>query len=161
MNLHSLLATMVLTVAMTPLAHGENTNACTGLEANLSQPRGDLPPNVLKRIRAMARNMETLSVPMGMSCSDLGKVLSRLINGSSPGGKKLYDIGPLDVPAAQAEFQQAQQDPDLKMQLDGLRGTVADDQERLLYEAALLQSNSLYGARDLLLQQFMTRAKGE
>lgn len=159
-----LLAKMVLAVATittTTAAYGEHGNACTGLEAGLLQPKAGLPPSVVERIRAMARRMEMLSVPTGMACSDLSKVLGRLVNGSSQGGKRLHDDEPLDVGAAQAELEQAlQQNAELRTQLDELRDAVADDQERMLYEAALLHSNNLYGARDLRLQQFIEQAKG-
>lgn len=161
MNLHTLAVTMLVAVASITTAYGENDNACTGLEAGLLAPKGNLPPAVVERIRTMARRMETMSVPTGLACSDLGKVLGRLVNGSAPGGKRLHDEQPLDIVAAQAELEQAlQHNPELKAQLDALRGSVTDDQERMLFEAALLQSNNLYGARDLRLQQFIARAKG-
>jgi hypothetical protein len=156
MKLRSSVATILLCVAaVAAAAHAENDNACTGLEAVLVQPKGNLPDRVVERIRTMARSM-------GAACSDLSKVLGRLAHGSRQAGKKLEDDKPLDVAAAQAELDQAlQQDPELKAQLDALRSTVTDEQTRLIYEAALLQSNSLYGARDLRLQQFLKQAKGE
>lgn len=164
MNAHTLLPKMVLTFATATaatVAYGEHGNACTGLEAGLRQPKGDLPPKVIARIRAMARKMEMLSVPTGMVCSDLDKVLSRLVNGSVPAGKRLQDDEPFDAAAAQSELEQAlQQNPALKAQLDAVRSAVTDEQERMLYEAALLQSNHLYGARDLRLQEFLERANG-
>lgn len=160
MNVPTLLATMIFTIAIPTLAHGENGNACTGLEASLADPKGDLPKSVVERIRAMARRMEMLSLPAGVGCSDLRIILRRLVSGGTPGGKRLEDDKPLDIAAAQTELQQAlQQNPELKAQLDELRSAVADDRERMLYEAALLQSNDLYGPRDLLLQQFNEQAK--
>ena len=148
--------------AATAPAYGENDNACTGLEAVLLQPRGDLPPPVLERIRTMASSLAAQAVPTGVSCSALGKVFGRLANGSRPAGKRLEDEKPLDVAAAQAELDRAlQQDPELKAQLEALRNAVTDEQERVIYEAALLQSNNLYGARDLRLQQFIKQVKGE
>lgn len=160
MNVHTLLATMVFTVAIPILAYAENGNACTGLEASLANPKGDLPKSVVERIRAMARRMEMLSLPTGVGCSDLRKILRRLAHGGTRGGKRLEDDKPLDVAAAQTELQQAlQQNPELKAQLDELPSAVADDRERMLCEAALLQSNNLYGPRDLLLHQFIEQAK--
>lgn len=163
MKVRDSVATILLCVAVcAATAYGENDNACTGLEAALLQPKGNLPPRVVERIRAMARSMQAQAVPMGMACSDLGKVLGRLVHGSRQAGKKLEDDKPLDIAAAQAEIDQAlQQDPELKAHLDALRSTVTDEQERMLYEAALLQSNNLYGARDLRLRQFIEQAKGE
>lgn len=163
MNLRSCVATILICIAAaTSPAHGENDNACTGLEAALPQPKGDLPESVVKRIRIMARSMEAQAVPMGVSCSGLEKVLGRLVHGSRQAGKKLEDDKPLDVVAAQAELDQAlQQDPELKSHLDALRSAVTDEQARMILEAALLQSNNLYGARDLRLQQFIKQAKGE
>lgn len=162
MNLRNPVAAILLGVAAcAATAYGENDNACTGLEAALVQPKGALPPRVVERIRTMARSMEAQAVPMGMACSDLGKVLGRLVHGSRQAGKKLEDDKPLDVSAAQAELDRAlQQNPEFKAQLEALRSSVTDEQERMLYEAALLQSNSLYGARDLRLQQFK-QANGE
>lgn len=163
MKLRTLLATMVLTVATitTTVAHGESDLACTGLGTGALKVRGDLPPRVLDRIQAMAQKVETLPMPAGVTCKELGKILGRLVNGSFQGGKKLEDNQPLDVAKAQTELEQAlQQNPELKTQLDGLRDAVSDDQVRMLYEAALLQSNNLYGARDLRLQQLIEQAKG-
>jgi hypothetical protein len=163
MKLRNSAAAILLGVAAcAATAYGENDNACTGLEATLVQPKGDLPPRVLERIRTMARSMEAQAVPMGLACADLGKVFGRLVHGTRQAGKKLEGDKPLDVAAAQAELDQAlQQDPELKAQLEAVRSAAIDEQERLLYEAALLQSNNLYGARDLRLQQFIKQAKGE
>lgn len=162
MKLHPLLATMVLTVAGVTVAHGENDHACTGLESALQRPPGgNLPESVLKRIQATAQRMEALSVPSGVDCSDVGKVLGRLVSGSVKGGKKLHGDLPFDTAKAQTELAEAlEQNTELKAQLERLRGMVAEEQERLLYEAALFHSNSLYGARDLRLQQFIQLAKG-
>jgi hypothetical protein len=162
MKLHSSVAAVLLCVAALSAAYGENDNACTGLEAALLLPKGKLPPQVVDRIRAMARSMAAQDVPVGVSCSALDKVLGRLAHGSRPAGKKLEDDKPLDIAAAQAELDSAlQQDPELKAHMDTLRSAVADEQARLIYEAALLQSNNLYGARDMRLQQFLKQAKGE
>ena len=163
MNLQGLAATILLGVAVaTAAAYGANDNACTGLEAAMLQPKGGLPESVVKRMRIMATNMAAQDIPTGVSCSALGKVFGRLAHGSRPAGKRLEDDKPLDVAAAQAELDQAlQQDPELKAQLEAVRSAVTDEEERLLYEAALLQSNNLYGARDLRLQQFIKQAKGE
>jgi hypothetical protein len=163
MKLRTLQVTIVLAVAslMTPVTYGENGVGCAGLEAGLQRVRGGLPASVVERIRTLARRTEGAPVPGGVACTALGNVLSRLVNGSFQGGKKLHDDKPLDVAAAQAELEQAlQQNPEFKAQLDGLRDAVPDEQERMLYEAALLQSNNLYGARDLRLQQLMQKAKG-
>ena len=164
MNLHIALATVAFTVAtvgIADVANGENDNACTGLEAVVLHPKGKLPDSVVERIRVMARRMEMLSVPSGMECADLGKILSKLVNSGVQAGKKLEHDQPFNSAAAQAELDQAlQQNPELKSQLDALRSAVTDDYERMLYEAALLQSNSLYGARDLRLQQFIQQVRG-
>jgi hypothetical protein len=161
MNLPTLLAKVVITVvATTAVAHGENGNACTGLPS-VVQPKGDLPDSVVERIRATARTMEMLSVPTGLDCAQLRIILSRLANGKVRGGKRLFGDQPPDVAAAQAELEQAQQRPELRASLDTLRGLVVDDQVRLLYEAALLQSKGLYGARDLRLQQFIAQITGD
>lgn len=164
MKAHPSLANMALTIAIAmfaTVAQSEPGDACTGLEASLRQPKGNLPPSVVARIRATAEKMKTLGVPAGTNCTDLGKVLSRLVNGNVVGGKRLEGDEPLDVAAAQAELDQAlQQNAELKAQLEALRSAVADEQERMLYEATLFQSNNLYGARDLRLQQFIDRANG-
>ena len=162
MKLPTIVAMTMLAVAASPLAHGENVNACTGLESSLVRPSKNLPPNVIGRIRAMARRMETLSLPTGTSCSALSKVLARLMYGSATAGFKLEDQAALDVASAQTELDQAlQQSAQLKSQLESLRASVADEQDRLIYEAALLQSNDMFGARDLRLQQFIQQTKGD
>lgn len=164
MKLHILPATMVLTVATiaaTAPAHGESDLACTGLGTGALKVKSDLPRRALESILGMVQKAEARPMPPGVTCRDLGKILGRLANGSFQGGRKLENGRPLDVAAAQTELDQALQlNPELKTQLDGLRNAVTDEQMRMLYEAALLQSNNLYGARDLRLQQLIEQAKG-
>jgi hypothetical protein len=163
MNLPALwIKVVIAVVVVTPVAYAENNNACTGLTSVLAQPRGKLPPVVLERIRAMTRKMELLSLPTGVDCAGFRIVIDRLANGKATGGKRLFGDQPSDLTAAQAELAQAlQQSPDLGASLDSFRSVIADDQDRLIYEATLLQSKGLYKARDLRLQQFIEQVAGE
>jgi hypothetical protein len=162
MNLPALWIKVVIAVVVaTPVAYADN-NACTGLASVVAQPRGKLPPAVLERIRAMTRKMELLSLPTGVDCAGFRIVFDMLANGKATGGKRLFGDQPSDLTAAQAELEQAlQQSADLRASLDSFRSVVADDQDRLIYEATLLQSKGLYKARDLRLRQFIEQVAGE
>ena len=86
-------------------------------------------------------------------CNSIRAVLGRLGSSTKAGGRKLEGDKPLNVAAAERERRVALADPAFKAQFDALLAAEADPLRRQLLEAALLDQNGHYLARDLLLRQ--------
>jgi hypothetical protein len=92
-------------------------------------------------------------------CGSLMSVLDRLFNTRKTGGRKLEEDRPFNVQAAQTDLAKAQADPEVRARLEKLRRTVADPTRRLVYEAAVLDEEGYYGARDLRINQIKQQLK--
>jgi hypothetical protein len=145
---------VVVTVlaAAANMAHAE---PCVGLEK--FEPRGTgTKPVFLSQIKAAnaaGAAAGKVAIPQNVSCDSLVTVLSSLIDGKRSGGRKLEQDKPLDPADAQANLAAALQDPQVKEQLDGLKRDVSDENIRILYEAAVLDAEGFYGARELLIEK--------
>lgn len=105
------------------------------------------------RTLGSAKGQDKADVP----CGSLQNVLSMLERSNRTGGRRLETDKPFDPVAAQANLDAALRSPDVRARLDALR-TVEDANERLAYEAAVLDDEGFYDARNLKLDQIM-RAK--
>jgi hypothetical protein len=92
-------------------------------------------------------------------CGSLMSVLDRLFNTRKTGGRKLEVDRPFNASAAQAELTKAQADPEVRPRLEKIRKEVTDPTRRLVYEAAVLNDEGYYSARDLRINQLKQQLK--
>lgn len=103
---------------------------------------------------AWAQLMDVLSISSEQAdCGSLSSVLGKLSNNSKPGGRRLEEDRPFNPAEAQANLKKAEADPEVHQRLEHIRQTVADPNQRLLYQAAALDEEGYYPARDLLIGQ--------
>lgn len=91
-------------------------------------------------------------------CGSLQNVLSMLERSNRTGGRRLETDKPFDPVAAQKNLDAALAKPDVRARLDELRA-VEDANERLAYEAAVLDDEGFYDARNLKLEQILRTKK--
>jgi hypothetical protein len=90
-------------------------------------------------------------------CGSLKAVLLQIFNPEKPAGRKLEPDKPLDLRAAQANLDLAFKNPEIKAQMDKARREITDENVRLAFEAAILDDEGFYSARDLKIQQLLPR----
>ena len=84
----------------------------------------------------------------GVDCGSLASVWQKVTLRGKTGGRKLEGDKPLDVAAAQREWDGALRDAGIGARLKSLQKTIADPTELTLYQAAVLDEEGLYAARD-------------
>lgn len=94
-----------------------------------------------------------------VECGALTSVLDSVVNGRKTGGRKLEEDRPFNAQAAQADLAKAQADPEVRQRLEKIRKEVSDPKRRLVYEAAALDEEGYYGARDLRINQLKQQLK--
>lgn len=90
-------------------------------------------------------------------CGSLASVLDRVVNTRKRGGRRLEDERPFDPNEAQANLAQAHGDPAVRRRLEQIRKDVPDGPQRLLYEAATLDEEGYYSARDMRIRELQQR----
>lgn len=98
-----------------------------------------------------------ISDPSVANCGSLISVLNKLPSRRKIGGRRLEDEKPLDLQQAQAELQKALSDPEIRARLEKIREDVQDEDARLVYEAAILDEEGYYDARELKIQQLQRK----
>lgn len=86
-------------------------------------------------------------------CGSLRSVLDKLANWNKTGGRKLEADKPFDPAAAQANLDRAMRDVGIRTRLEQLKREVWATKERMVYEAAILDDEGYYDARDLRIHQ--------
>lgn len=130
-------ATLLLTASVPAMAQD-----CQGLQ--------DVQQASLQRIRDDKAQTE---------CGSLMSVIDRLLNTRKAGGRKLEEDRPFNAQAAQADLAKAKADPEVRQRLDKINKEVADPTRRLVYEAAVLDEEGYYSARDLRINQLKQQLK--
>lgn len=92
-------------------------------------------------------------------CGSLTSVLDSVANRKKIGGRKLEEDRPFDPNEAQANLVEAQSDPAVRQRLEQIRKDVPDSNQRLLYEAAILDEEGYYSARDMHIRQLQQQLK--
>jgi hypothetical protein len=92
-------------------------------------------------------------------CGSLTSVLAKIMNRNRTSGRKLEDDKPLNPSEAQANLNAALRDAGIRRRIDQMRREVPDENARLVYEAAILDEEGYYNARDLRIQQLSDRLK--
>lgn len=92
-------------------------------------------------------------------CGSLLSVLNNIFYHTRSGGRKLEEDKPFDPVKAQANVDLAMRDPALRGRLKQLHSEVQDHDLQLIYEAAILDEEGYYGARDLRITQLQQQLK--
>lgn len=127
---------------MAPAAHAQK---CVGL----LQIRPDASPALLAFIKSFLEREPP--------CGSAKAVLSRIVSRDKTGGRKLEPDKPLDTKKAQANLDAALKDPGIKARFDQARAETSDENVLLAYEAAVLDEEGYYDARELKIQQLLQR----
>lgn len=90
-------------------------------------------------------------------CGSLETVLNQIVKRDRKGGRKLEKDRPFDVTAARADLEDARSDPEISSRIAQANKQGLDENTRMVYEAAILDDEGHYSARDLLVQQLQQR----
>jgi hypothetical protein len=112
-----------------------------------------IPPSTSPRIVEFLTSFNQTNPPCGSGKVVLNRVLSR----EKTGGRRLEPDKPLDMTKAQANLDAALKDPAIKTLFDKARVEIKDESVLLAYEAAVLDDEGYYDARELKIQQLMQR----
>lgn len=124
---------------------------CKGLQALNLKAKGSAWDRLMTAIKSND------SEPV--ECGSLESVLASAANNPRPAGRKLEEDRPFNLQEAQANLAEAQSEPLVKKRLEQIRKNVPDANQRLLYEAATLDEEGYYGARDLRIRQLQQQLK--
>ncbi|WP_025040985.1 hypothetical protein [Nitrosospira briensis] len=94
-----------------------------------------------------------MSNPLVVPCESLTTILNKLMSREKTGGRKLENDKPLDQQKAKGNLQEALNNPETRARIDKIADKVTNENERLIYEAAILDEDGYYDARELKIQQ--------
>jgi hypothetical protein len=140
---------ILLTFALAAATHAQAAKKCDGMQA-LSQGK---PTALLDSVQQLVSQGKTGDV----ECASILAVAKAAFSPHPKAGRRLEDQKPFDPAAAQANLEAAQRDPDTGKRLAELRGQVKDEALLLYMEAAVLDEDGFYPARDLRIQQLQQR----
>jgi len=86
-------------------------------------------------------------------CGSLTSVLKKVARQGKVGGRQLEKDRPLNVAEAEANLATARRNPAVRRRLERVAAEVQEPAVRLAYEAAVLDEEGFYAARDLKIQQ--------
>lgn len=90
-------------------------------------------------------------------CESLALVLRKLAGLGKTGGRRLESDKPLDIQQANKNLQEALNDANIRSRIEKMQGEVKDADARLVYEAAILDEEGYYDARELKIQQLQQK----
>ena len=90
-------------------------------------------------------------------CASAKTVTDKLFNQEKKGGRGLEADKPLDLKEAQANLDSALKNPEIRARMEKARRDITDGNVRLAYEAAILDDEGFYSARELKIQQLLQR----
>lgn len=149
-----MMARLLLCFAILLGALSAHAKPCRGLQ-DIPKKQGDKLEDVVKAIQVLLNN----SASPPMDCASLTLVADRAINGRKKLGTELEGGKPLDRVEAQANRDKAMRDPEIRARIEQLNRDVPDENVRFLLEAAILDEEGYYSARDLRIQQLQERLK--
>jgi hypothetical protein len=123
---------------------------CVGLDKKVSDTKGVFA-NIIAAIRRDTTDRA--------ACGSLASVMDKAIRRNKVGGRQLETDRPLDVKQAQANLEAAYRDPAIRSRLEQVAQEVQDENVRLVYEAAILDEEGYYSARELKIEQLLQRVK--
>lgn len=89
----------------------------------------------------------------GIDCGSIASVWQKVMLREKTGGRKLEPDAPLDIQAARQEWSQAQRNPAIAARLAVVQKNTSDATEVAIYQAAILDEEGLYSARDARLAE--------
>ena len=95
----------------------------------------------------------------GAGCSSLTSVMDKVIHRNRTSGRRLENEKPLNIRDAEANLAAALRTPAILARLEKLKQQVPDEKVRLYLEAAILDEEGYYNARELRIQQLMEKIK--
>ncbi|KIY42253.1 MULTISPECIES: hypothetical protein [unclassified Pseudomonas] len=144
--MNSLCFKLCIAMLLLPASTAAMAQDCKGLQ--------DLPAHLAKLAAQTTENG-----PAQSDCGSLASVFSRLASTRKVGGRKLEEDRPFNAQAAQSDLASAEADPEVRPRLEKIRKEVTDPTQRLVYEAAVLDEEGYYGARDLRINQIKQQLK--
>ncbi|MGZ5147441.1 MAG: hypothetical protein ACXWCP_28225 [Burkholderiales bacterium] len=94
-----------------------------------------------------------------VGCGSLMTIVDRFMHRARKSGRRLEDDQPLNTSEAQATLNAALRDAAIRRRIEQMRREVQDENMRLAYEAAILDEEGYYNARDLRIMQLSDRLK--
>ncbi|SCY31667.1 hypothetical protein SAMN05216420_104218 [Nitrosospira sp. Nl5] len=110
-------------------------------------------PDALWIVFKSVINDHSYSVP----CESLALVLRKLAGHSKTGGRRLEEDKPLNTQQAQGNLREALSNPEIRARIEKMQSEVKDENARLVYEAAILDEEGYYDARELKIQQLQQK----
>jgi hypothetical protein len=138
---------LMIVAAFCSLAQGAAAQApaCVGLL--------QIPPNASLGLIEFIKSFAASKPPCGSGQT----VLNQLLKRDKTGGRKLEPDAPFDEAKAQANLATALRNPAVKAQFSRAGSQIRDPAVLLAYEAAVLDDEGFYDARDLKLRQLAQR----
>jgi len=112
-----------------------------------------IPPNASSGLVEFVKSFAAANPPCGSGKTVLNQVLKR----DKTGGRKLEPDAPFDSAKAQANLAAALRNSAVKARLAKAAEQIRDPSVLLAYEAAVLDEEGFYEARDLKLRQLAQR----
>ncbi len=125
--------------------------SCVGLD---KVKESDVKGVITSIVAAIRRDAADRAV-----CGSLASVVDKVIRRGKIGGRQLEADRPLDMKQAQANLEAAYRVPAIRSRLEQVGREVQDENVRLVYEAAILDEEGYYSARELKIEQLLQRAK--
>jgi hypothetical protein len=109
------------------------------------------PTGIIKQLEYVVQKVmnSTFVVP----CSSLASVLTSLKMDKIEGGRGLEADKSLNCQKARDDLQEALNIAEIRTEIEKVRTTIADENERLIYEAAIFDDSGYQNARDLKILQ--------
>jgi hypothetical protein len=112
--------------------------------------------NVPAQIKAAQENSITLAFQAvfmgaqakGVDCGSIASVWQKVALRERTGGRKLEPDAPLDMRAARLQWDEAQRNPAIAARLAAVQKSAGNAAEVAIYQAAILDEEGLYSARD-------------
>lgn len=130
---------------------------CDGLAAKLKSKESNDPKtkSLLAKLAVLMDRADP--TPENVDCNSVVVAVQSLVNPKRTGGRSLEPDGGLDRAAAQAEVDSALKKPEVQQAIEAIHRKYADEDVRLLMEAAVFDDDGSYAARDLRLAQLRER----
>ncbi|MCY1402005.1 hypothetical protein D3C76_393380 [compost metagenome] len=143
--------TLCLSVMALLASSGIHAMECKGLDEIRSKSNSAALQQLVKSV---ASNQDDVA-----DCDSVATVMNKAARTDIEAGRKLEEDRPYNASQAQANFAQAQADPDVRQRLDQVGKEVSNRNLRLLYQAAILDEEGYYSARDMLVRQLRQQLK--
>jgi hypothetical protein len=89
----------------------------------------------------------------GIDCGSIASVWQKVVLREKTGGRKLEPDAPLDMHAARQQWSEALRNPDMAARLAAVQNNTSSPAEVAIYQAAILDEEGLYSARDARLTE--------